>query len=284
MSLFDMLVDQVLKANQDLRSLQPVVEKEILHHDILREMAQAGFLRKLTFIGGTCLRDCYGSPRLSEDLDFTGGTGFEPDKLRVLGSTLEEAITRRYGLEVHVSDPQQAEGDTKTWKVKIITRPEHSHLPSQRIHIDVCAVSSFETQPVMVKNHYGVTFDTSGLILQAETREEIFADKLVAFALRPNRIKQRDIWDIIWMDQNTVKLRTDLVRKKIDERDVDYQQYIEMLSDRIEELRAGHSNFLFEIKRFLPARSVKDTLERPEYWSVVLSTFEEIYSHISSRF
>ena len=65
MSLFDTLVNQVLESNRELKALQPVVEKEILHHDILREMAKAGFLRELTFIGGTCLRDCYGSPRLS---------------------------------------------------------------------------------------------------------------------------------------------------------------------------------------------------------------------------
>nr|WP_274620714.1 nucleotidyl transferase AbiEii/AbiGii toxin family protein [Colwellia maritima] len=31
-----------------------------------------GFLQHLTFIGGTSLRLCYNSNRLSEDLDFTG--------------------------------------------------------------------------------------------------------------------------------------------------------------------------------------------------------------------
>jgi len=280
MSLFDTLVDQVLQSNQELMPLQPVVEKEILHHDILREMAQAGFLRKLTFIGGTCLRDCYGSPRLSEDIDFTGGIDFDPDNLKALSAHLEEAITKRYGLDVRVSEPQRAEGDTKTWKVKIITRPEQSHLPSQRIHIDVCAVSSFETQPVMLKNHYGVDFGTSGLILHAETREEIFADKLVALALRPNRIKQRDIWDIIWMTHHTVELRPDLVRKKLNERQVEYQQYLELFSERIESVQDGHSNFLFEIKRFLPAHTVDASLETEEYWSVVISTLKEIYSKL----
>ncbi len=177
MSLFDTLVDQVLERNRELTALQPVVEKEILHHDILREMAQSGFLRTLTFIGDTCLRDCYGSPRLGEDLDFSGGSDFDPAKLKDLKSNLEGSIAKRYGLKVSVSEPQRAEGDTKTWKVRIITRPEQAHLPSQRIHIDVCSVSSFETQPVMLRNHYGVDFGTSGLILYAETREEIFADK-----------------------------------------------------------------------------------------------------------
>ena len=67
-SLFDELVDEALRSRADLSSLRPVVEKELLHHDILREMSEAGLLAGLTFIGGTCLRDCYGSTRLSSFL------------------------------------------------------------------------------------------------------------------------------------------------------------------------------------------------------------------------
>lgn len=72
MSLFDRLVDEALNNQREFSPLRAVVEKELLHHDILREMSEAGLLSDLTFIGGTCLRACYGSNRLSEDLDFTG--------------------------------------------------------------------------------------------------------------------------------------------------------------------------------------------------------------------
>ena len=77
MSLLDRLTDQILSSNRELFTVRPVVEKEILHQDILREMSLGGFLRNLTFIGGTCLRNCYNSPRLSENLDFTGGRDFK---------------------------------------------------------------------------------------------------------------------------------------------------------------------------------------------------------------
>ncbi len=70
MNLFDKTVQSVLENNTQLKILRPVVEKEILHHDILWALNNAGLLKNLTFIGGTCLRDCYGSARLSEDLDF----------------------------------------------------------------------------------------------------------------------------------------------------------------------------------------------------------------------
>jgi len=53
-SLFDRLVNEALRSRADLSSLRPVVEKELLHHDILREMSETGLLTGLTFIGGTC--------------------------------------------------------------------------------------------------------------------------------------------------------------------------------------------------------------------------------------
>jgi len=56
-------------------------------------------------------------------------------------------------------------------------------------------------QPMMLLNPYGIDMGTNGLILQAQSHEEIYTDKLLAFAFRPNRIKQRDLWDISWLHQ-----------------------------------------------------------------------------------
>jgi hypothetical protein len=38
----------------------------------------------------------------------------------------------------------------------------------------------------MLINPYGVDMGTNGLIIQAQSREEIYTDKLLEFALRPN--------------------------------------------------------------------------------------------------
>lgn len=69
MSLFDQLVDAAVQNQQELATLRPVVEKELLHHDVLRELSGARLLAGLTFMGGTCLRACSDASRLSEDLD-----------------------------------------------------------------------------------------------------------------------------------------------------------------------------------------------------------------------
>lgn len=54
--------------------LTPVIEKEIIHYEIIRSLGRNGLLRDITFQGGTSLRLCYGSQRYSEDLDFVAGT------------------------------------------------------------------------------------------------------------------------------------------------------------------------------------------------------------------
>ena len=38
-----------------------------------------------------------------------------------------------------------------------------------------------------------------GMILNAQALEEIYADKILAFALRRGRVKNRDLWDLLWL-------------------------------------------------------------------------------------
>ena len=116
MSLFDQLVNEALRSRAELTSLRPVVEKELLHHDILREMSGTGLLADLTFIGGTCLRACYGSARLSEDLDFTGGSHFKRSDLAGVAQVLTKRLQIRYDLPVSVSEPVKTGSQVSTWK------------------------------------------------------------------------------------------------------------------------------------------------------------------------
>lgn len=270
MSLFDQLVDEALRSRADLTMLRPVVEKELLHHDILREMSEAGLLAGLTFIGGTCLRACYGSARLSEDLDFTGGDNFSRDDLADLARVLEERLQTRYGLQVSVSEPVRTSGKVSTWKLSIITRPGERHLPAQRIHLDICAIPSHDPRPMMLRNLYGIDLGTSGLILQAQSREEILADKVIAFAFRENRIKNRDLWDIGWLSQQGIGLPVELIPLKIRDHQRTDVEFISLLEERLTALKsqpAMRVDFMKEMRRFLPAATVRDTIEKEAYWT-----------------
>jgi predicted nucleotidyltransferase component of viral defense system len=255
-----------------------VVEKELLHHDILREMSEAGLLAGLTFIGGTCLRACYGSARLSEDLDFTGGRDFKRGDLAKLGRVLTEKLQTRYGLPVNVSDPVKTGGKVSTWKLTIETRGDKKHLPAQRIHVDICAIPSHDPRPMMLRNLYGIDLGTSGLILQAQSREEILADKIIALAFRENRVKNRDLWDIAWLVQQGVLLPAHLIPMKVRDHQRTNAEFIEILGSRLKALKTEsrmRSEFVGEMRRFLPAAMVRGTLETPAYWEYLNQTLQD---------
>jgi predicted nucleotidyltransferase component of viral defense system len=278
MNLFDQLVDEALKGQPALAPLRAVVEKELLHHDILREMADADLLRDLTFTGGTCLRACYGSNRLSEDLDFTGGAHFDRATLKAFGTLIVSRLQGKYGLSVSVSEPTRETGNVDTWKIRIITRPEQRSLPAQRINIDICAIPSHDRRPMVLRNPYGVDMGTGGLILQAESREEILADKIVALALRPNRLKNRDLWDIGWLKQQGIVMPLDLIPKKIADHRRTPAEFLTLLSERRRLLREApgwRDDFVQEMTRFLPPRVVVETVAQEPFWEWLSSAVAE---------
>jgi len=279
MSLFDQLVNEALRSRAELTSLRPVVEKELLHHDILREMSEAGLLADLTFIGGTCLRACYGSSRLSEDLDFTGGSHFKRSDLAELARVLVDRLQIRYDLPVSVSEPVKTGGQVSTWKLTIETRPGQKHLPAQRIHLDICAIPSHDPRPMMLRNLYGIDLGTSGLILQAQSREEILADKVIALAFRENRIKNRDLWDISWLSQQGIDLPTRLIPLKIRDHQRDDAEFVALLQERIDAIKTRPDmrvDFMKEMCRFLPAATVRDTIEKELYWAYLTQVVDDL--------
>lgn len=280
MSLFDELVDEALNNKQEVARLRVVVEKELLHHDILRVLSGAGLLTQLTFIGGTCLRACYGSNRLSEDLDFTGGSDFNRNQLAAMSNTLIESLKAKYGLEINVTDPVREEGNVSTWKLKVQTRPGRKDIPAQRINIDVCAIPSYQPRPMALLNPYGVEMGTSGLILQAQSREEIFADKLVAFALRPNRLKNRDLWDIAWLHQQQIKPALDLIKNKLNDHHAQTDAYLNAFAERSASLNKDleiAKEFRKEMARFLPNETVKETVNSEKFWEYLSNLLESYH-------
>lgn len=277
MSLFDRLVDEALRATPDLAPLRAVVEKELLHHDILREMSSAGMLSRLTFIGGTCLRACHGSPRLSENLDFAGGTGFSRKSLADLGRILVDRLQTKYSLQVSVAQPAR-DAAVDTWKLTVVTRPGRRDLPPQTIHIDICAIPAHDRRPMMLRNTYGVDMGTAGLILQTESREEILADKIVALAFRPNRIRNRDLWDIVWLRQRGVELPVSLVPVKIADHRRPPAEFVSRLIDRLADLKtnpATRKAFVAEMQRFLPPRLADETFSHDDFWPYLVDLLDE---------
>ncbi|MBH3341264.1 nucleotidyl transferase AbiEii/AbiGii toxin family protein [Pseudomonas mendocina] len=273
MTLFDQLVDQAIGNHAELANLRVVVEKELLHHDIMLVLSEAGLLEKLCFIGGTCLRACYGSNRLSEDLDFTGGANFNRDDFAQLRAILIDRLQTKYSLLVDVSEPSKESGNVDTWKLRVQTRPDARHLPAQRIHIDICAIPSYMSRPRTLLNPYGVDMGTQGLILNAEALEEIYVDKILAFALRQGRIKSRDLWDLLWLKQQKIEPALDLLATKLNDHNVAAIVFLEKAAQRSAMLVNDpqvKTDFRTEMRRFLPIQLVEQTVNDDRFWAYLI--------------
>ena len=136
----------------------------------------------------------------------------------------------------------------------------------------------------MLRNHYGVETGTSGLIIQAQSREEILADKLVALALRPNRLKNRDLWDIGWLKQQGVELPLALLPNKINDRHQSTAEFLGLLNERKTKLQLdplSRKDFIQEMRRFLPAHVVVGTVDNGEFWTYLTSVICAECDHVT---
>ena len=257
--MFDIkkLTQQICQSDPQLTSLQSTVEKELLHYEIMAAMSKYGFLSKLTFQGGTCLRMMYGSNRLSEDLDFAGGLDFNFKQLEDLRDSLQFELGKRHNLKINVTQPDfdklknQANIKVGRWKVSIETEPQHKSAPWQKINLEVANVPAHTSSlRPMTKTYPQMPDGYQSILLNCESLEEIAADKFVALALRRS-IKARDVWDLTWLKQQQVEADPQLVNQKFD----DYQSEngIEALESRLKTLpvymRSG--DFENEMERFL---------------------------------
>lgn len=275
---------QIIASNPDYASITPVVEKEILHHDIISVMVKEGLMHTLTFIGGTSLRMCYNSSRLSEDLDFNGGHNFKPTDFDGLEVVLQEYLQNKYETEVWVNKPISGkQGDTSSWKISIEKEANRPDLPRQKMHIDVCSIPSFDAENRALINHYNIVVPTEGLLIPVQSLQETLADKFIALAYRARRIKPRDLWDIVWIKQRGVKVSQELIHKKLSARGKEKSDFIEALDMQITKLLKDNEvreDFNQEMSRFVPNAIKTRTLDNPEYWNYLQTEIKEMAAEI----
>lgn len=159
---FDALVEEAIRQGE-LANLRPVVEKELLHYDILFCLSEAGLLKSLTFQGSTSLRLCYSSNRFSEDLDFAGGPDFCSANLAQMKDCIEDYLGKRYGLEVTVKEPNElrvepeyAEVKADKWQISVTTAPARKDLPRQRIKIEVANIPAYTPVIITLSGKFSV--------------------------------------------------------------------------------------------------------------------------------
>lgn len=266
------IVDTALNSHPELVRIRDVVEKEILHHDILEILMGAGALSRMTLRGGTCLRLCYNSSRLSEDLDFTAGSNFQPEMLEGIDVVLKSKLESNYQLDIAVHKPVIARGDTSTWKITIEKFANRPDLPSQKIRLDVCAYPSLDRTKRPLIDHYQTRSSMHGLLIPAQSLAEILCDKLIAFAYRERRIKPRDVWDLVWLSQQNIVPDCTFIVEKLQLREKSQASFLKKIKHHcqlIKESEEVKTDFYQEMTRFVSRTVATTSLEQPSFWEYV---------------
>ena len=287
---FDELVAKALTEG-NVAHMRPVVEKELLHYDILFSLEKEGMLDDLTFQGGTSLRLCHGENRFSEDLDFAGGKEFSAAQLTKMKECIETYIGSRYGLEVTVKEPNQLKKDPKytdlkvdKWQIAVVTAPERKGMPKQKIKLEVTNVPAYTREPLSMGANYDFLPDGYGdTLVMIETLDEIMADKLVSLPATQNYVRNRDIWDLSWLNQQKAQIREDLVQQKLNDYGIEgYEAMLDTMIGRIPEIVAGDP-FKDEMRRFTPSNVYERTLGQEKFQQFLIANVTKTLKELQSR-
>lgn len=273
---FSALVERAMQAGNRAH-MRPVIEKELLHYDILFALDGEGLLDMLTFQGGTSLRLCYGAQRFSEDLDFAGGRTLDREQPLDIKSCVERYLGERYGLEVSVKEPKEVTGKSEhrrvkvhKWQIRIVTAPARPDLPKQMIKIEVADIPAHTRTPQVLRQNYDFLPDGYGdLIVLTESLDEIMADKLVSLVDCTAYLRHRDIWDLHWLKQQGAAIDGSLVRNKLDDYGVtNYQTNAQDLIERLPDIIRG-KEFNDQMARFIPMDIQERTLRKEKFLALL---------------
>ncbi|UAW64973.2 nucleotidyl transferase AbiEii/AbiGii toxin family protein [Mycoavidus sp. HKI] len=245
------------------------IVKEILHYEILYALGQSGASNALAFQGGTALRLCYQGTRYSEDLDFAAGTSFDPATMMPFADLLQREIGEAYGLEVNIKAPKDrpaSDGvNVARWSARVrVPQADPSNPQNQVINIEVASVPAHDPDLVAVATNYPhLPAPHKQMLILAESKQEILADKIVALGAWPF-LKARDIWDIKFLTDLGTELDFDLVGRKLIDYGWEEARFKECLSEQIEKLKTPEKAAAFtqEMSRFVDATVIKQ-LENP---------------------
>ena len=265
--------------------LLPIVQKELLHYEILFALDRANLLRGLVFQGGTALRLCYGAPRLSEDLDFAGGPEFDAGSLKDAKAAVERRVQRRFDLEAVVKEPRVrpvSPGVTvhRWWLVAKLagSRPDQ---PRLRVRFEVANVPAHSREARNLNvNYSGLPDGYSDLLIAVESLDEVMADKLVALVSRGDWVRHRDIWDLRWLKKRGATVRVDWIARKIGDYGTgNYLAGLDAMRERLPELTRSEE-FREAMSAYLLPEARKHALERQDFLQFLANEVRDLLGQV----
>jgi predicted nucleotidyltransferase component of viral defense system len=288
---FNALVDKAMQM-QGRSHMRPVIEKELLHYDILFALDKEKLLDILTFQGGTLLRLCYGSQRFSEDLDFAGGKKFNKTDLISLKECIEKYVGERYGFEVTVKEPKDLAVEkinenitVDKWQVSVITSPSIRNMPKQKIKIEVINVPAYTSTPrTLIRNYDFLPDGYSDIFIPCESLDEIYADKIISLVNAEKYIRHRDIWDLRWLKQQGALVNIDLIKRKVLDYEIEgFKEKINNMLNKISDIVHGE-DFRSQMSRFTPLDAQEKTLLNPKFYDYLTAELSNQLAEVKNLF
>lgn len=192
--------------------------KEYLQYLVLSSIYNHKNFKKLVFKGGSCLRICFGLPRLSEDLDFDYDQDwFSPSWLKDLERFLTSEIKSKYF--PYLETKKQGKGRLYLkfpllYRLKMAQKPESDKLYVKiETESPIAPQARFELTPI---SQFGFNFMTYHYDLST-----LMAGKIHAILYRlwfkgkkqEIDIKGRDFYDLFWFFKNQVKPNWPMLKK-----------------------------------------------------------------------
>jgi len=261
--------------------------KEITQEVALSGLSRAGFFKKASFQGGTCLRIFYGLARFSEDLDFALHTGDKAfDWMPYLQSLKTELES--YGYQIQVQDRSTPENAVKAGFLKddsigkILVLKQHSPMGMNKSNKPLKIKLEIDTNPPAgaVSEQKYTDFPVTVPVLVHDL-PSLFAGKSHALLCRGWE-KGRDWFDFNWYVGRKIELNYELLSKALNQVGpwkgqgilVTKRWYINNMRDKINSIQWEKQKQ--DISRFLKQRDLANlNLWSTEFFLNRLQSLEE---------
>lgn len=249
-------VDNVVAVNPSFVPIRVALENEMLAMGALNVLHECKLLHDdAVFIGGTALRLAHNSPRFSEDLDFH----IPPNVPRDIDDVaLTNHLSALVGGVVHATKPT-AQGRSKLLTLSVALPERAKDVRRPRTKIDLGVRRQLDASPTIVLFKMAGGVAGMGDLADPQTmlvssKEELLADKHMALVGRGRRIKQRDLFDIMWLHHQGVGFNADLLAAKLAEARIDGHAFTGTLRQRAEDGKSAilSGDYRAEMSRFLP--------------------------------
>jgi predicted nucleotidyltransferase component of viral defense system len=171
------------------------IAREYLQVLVLKAIYQSPYGRELSFMGGTCLRLCYGLKRYSEDLDFSHDAPTKAYSFVRLNRFIEGRLNER-GLSVGVAvkEPKTVDRSFIRFPLDSLGLAERK---GQKLHIKL----EIDNRPPAIRTdgreEYFLGRYNEVFPIIKHVERVLFAGKVLAILLRP-QLLGRDCYDLIW--------------------------------------------------------------------------------------